>query len=868
MKCARGSEWRKWDLHLHTPSSYDYDDKSVTNKTIIEKLKEKNISVVAITDHHAIDHVRIKELQELGRKEDITIFPGIELRTQLVAKENIHLIAVFSQEANLEHLSNEILTKLEINSQRQDGEGEDVIFCDYKKVLSVVRELNGLIIIHCGEKTQGMDDVIKNDTKVKEAIKEKMVEEINIFEIGNPEKDIAGYKGKVFSDLSRNYPLILCSDNHDIKKYYTDNKLPTWIKADPNFEGLKQIIYEPDDRVKIQEFKPEEKETYQLIDKVKFIDDSFMPDELLINQNLTTVIGGKSTGKSILLRNIAQAVDPREVTVRLDEGGLKPYSKEVDGFKVIWKDKQESDKETGDVNKKIIYIPQSYLNRLVEKEGKISAVDNIIENVLKQTMGQVYDALSFFERTNKQDIANNIALLFNLKKDWEEQKEKIKNIGDKKGIELELKILEEQIAELKKTSGLSDNEIVEYDNYVHQIKTLTNQIEINNSDKIELGKLKQKDIFREILFGDLSDSLQSEMETFYNELKGIAVDKWKTKIDDKIEAQSEILKAKQETLRKVKIKFSPLLEKAKKVAALNEKIKQIEIQQGKLRHIQGEEKSLEAIQAKFKQTIINLESANSKFYEKYLEGKREILGQDIISGDLTFHLEVQHKTQFFQNDFINEVFDMRQLPNELSEYEFKDNDNFSHTIKEIINKILSKKLALKGRYTEQEALTKLLQNWYTFDYQIEQGGDSISDMSPGKKSFVLLKLLIELDSSKCPILLDQPEDDLDNRSIYDDLVKFIKNKKKERQIIVVTHNPNLVVGADAECVIVANQKGTYSENKEYQFEYISGALENTFITMDETKTLYKQGVQEHVCEVLEGGREAFEKRKQKYGFNL
>lgn len=356
------------------------------------------------------------------------------------------------------------------------------------------------------------------------------------------------------------------------------------------------------------------------------------------------------------------------------------------------------------------------------------------------------------------------------------------------------------------------------------------------------------------------------MEAFYKELKDMAIDKWKTTIEDKIGSQSEILKTKQEKLREVKIKFSPLLERAKKVKALNEKIKQIEIQQNKLKHIEGEEKSLETIRVKFYQTIDTLVSTHSKFYEQHLESKRKILGQDVISGDLTFHLEVKHKTQTFQSDFINEIFDMRQLPGEFLEYNLKDEDSFSTTVREIIKKILHKELVLKGRYTEQDALTKLLQNWYMFDYQVKQDGDSISDMSPGKKSFVLLKLLIELDRSKCPILLDQPEDDLDNRSIYDELVKFIKNKKKERQIIIVTHNPNLVVGADAECVIVANQEGTYSENKEYQFEYISGALENTFIFRDEAKTLYRQGIQEHVCEILEGGREAFEKRKQKYGF--
>ena len=69
-------------------------------------------------------------------------------------------------------------------------------------------------------------------------------------------------------------------------------------------------------------------------------------------------------------------------------------------------------------------------------------------------------------------------------------------------------------------------------------------------------------------------------------------------------------------------------------------------------------------------------------------------------------------------------------------------------------------------------------------------------------------------------MLDQPEDDLDNRSIYDGLAKYIKAKKRQRQIIVVTHNPNVVVGADSEFVIVANQSGqeTNHDNRQFRFE--------------------------------------------------
>jgi ABC-type Mn2+/Zn2+ transport system ATPase subunit len=119
-----------------------------------------------------------------------------------------------------------------------------------------------------------------------------------------------------------------------------------------------------------------------------------------------------------------------------------------------------------------------------------------------------------------------------------------------------------------------------------------------------------------------------------------------------------------------------------------------------------------------------------------------------------------------------------------------------------------------------------------------------------------------------PILIDQPEDNLDNRTIFFDLKNFIKSKKRNRQIIIVTHNANLVVATDAECIIVANQDGQQQgkDNKTYKFEYVSGSLENTFVEDSKSGVLYQKGIKEHVCDILEGGKEAFLKREQKYGF--
>ena len=182
--------------------------------------------------------------------------------------------------------------------------------------------------------------------------------------------------------------------------------------------------------------------------------------------------------------------------------------------------------------------------------------------------------------------------------------------------------------------------------------------------------------------------------------------------------------------------------------------------------------------------------------------------------------------------------------------------------------MVSGELSLKGGNTIQTALENLFRDWNYVRYTVQSGNDPIGQMSKGKKALVLLEMLIHLEKGHCPILIDQPEDDLDNRSIYSELVQYLKEKKRERQIIVVTHNANVVVGADAEEVIIANQDGKDARNCQYQFEYRSGAIENNRPLMEngtvKAGVLYQKGIQEQICDILEGGRQAFEKRRSRY----
>jgi len=190
-------------------------------------------------------------------------------------------------------------------------------------------------------------------------------------------------------------------------------------------------------------------------------------------------------------------------------------------------------------------------------------------------------------------------------------------------------------------------------------------------------------------------------------------------------------------------------------------------------------------------------------------------------------------------------------------------------IKKLFEDIFDRKYALTNRTSVMNAIKLVLEDYF-FDYwEISYKKDKLGEMSTGKASFVILMLIIGLSKSKAPILIDQPEDNLDNRSITTDLVNYLRNKKNERQIIVVTHNANIVVNADAENVIVANQKDQNEEesNSPYKFDYINGAIENSFDRIVSEKNILKaMGIRQHIADIVEGGKEAFIKREMRYRF--
>ncbi|RIN58856.1 hypothetical protein BU034_13040, partial [Staphylococcus simulans] len=172
--------------------------------------------------------------------------------------------------------------------------------------------------------------------------------------------------------LDKLIPCIHGSDAHEYEKICEPNdKRYTWIKGELSFEGLQQIKHEPNKRVEIQSSYPENKISYNVIDKIQFKEEGKLlgKNSIYLSSGLNVIIGGKSSGKSILLYKIAQIVNSSIIDKIESENLWKNNYKgsKIDDIRgqVFWKDGTYS--TIDDNSRQLLYIPQMYINSLAEQ---------------------------------------------------------------------------------------------------------------------------------------------------------------------------------------------------------------------------------------------------------------------------------------------------------------------------------------------------------------------------------------------------------------------------------------------------------------------------------------------------------------------
>lgn len=957
-KYLRGSEWRKWDLHIHTPETKKNDQFEGTtpaekwsNYITAINTSTEDISVIGITDYFCIDnYFKFKELVANGSitKNFDLVIPNIEIRilpaTASATPINIHCI--FNPAIETE-IKTRFLSKLNFKYNGSDYSANELIR------LGKALPGNSLLDDQAAAKA-GLDQYVIGIDNLREVFeKDPKLRDNTIIVVSNSSNDGASgirkhtdyfispgqtqldatryaiyqFSDAIFSSnegdaiyflglgvdkkeivIEKCATLMPCfhgCDAHSNDKIFKpfDNRF-CWIKADPTFEGLKQTVYEPEDRVKVQALKPDVKNDRHVISELKFIDSGnlFGNQAILLNENLNAIIGGKSSGKSLLLFSAAKSIDPEQVertSKRLGFDGYK-FSQPFD-FEAIWKNgEKDTLSDATNKNHKIIYIPQLYINYLVEKNNK-EDLNSLVENILLQDTAfkEFYEQKKAAISTTSIEINNLLTSYLQVRTKALDIQQKQKDLGKSDAISKSAEKIQATITEGQKASNLTKEEFDAYTVLVAEKTNVDKQItdlndkevilgkivaEVNNSKSNLLGKLDSTDniplkgsidrVLDEVI--EIPQdvlAIRNKIETDFNQLI--------TNLNSEIQALNLPAK-KQEATKALDVtneKLKPYLAKIAGQQELQKLTVQLEAEKQKLQQALSLEKQFGILLDDYKNIRGKIVAAMKIRFNLYKEIKQKIndtkreIGSEItlecdvfsrqedlalfnqankasISGDNPFY--VLYKGAFVDYDQVIKLF---ENPLRVSDGKLLiDTDN-------------KQTIPLKQKLTLEDVLRGLIADTFKLDYTVTYKGDDLLNMSPGKKGTVLLILFLQISSSEYPILIDQPEDNLDNRTIYELLCKMIKLKKKERQIIIVSHNANLVVATDSENIIVANQEGQDSlqETGRYRFEYVNGSLEHSFAKDSRiTKVLHQQGIKEHVCDILEGGDEAFKQREKKY----
>lgn len=900
----RGSEWRKWDLHIHTPGTAKNDHYGNSDEVwerYIDALEKSDVTVFGITDYFSIsNYIKVKEYQKQDRLKGKFLLPNVEMRIYPVTDKSklINIHAIFDPFLDVADIEREFFRQLQFtyndasyscidNDLAKLGrivennpnlandvaikKGIDAFAVSYEALKKVIDKafFKGHVIIALSNGSKDGVTGILNQEGNMQPLRKEITRMSDIILSGNP-GDVEYFSGaktsveEVVSTYGSLKPCIIGSDAHSLDKVGVfPNDRITWIKADPTFEGLKQILFEPKERVRISDAMPDFKYDYNIIDHVVLNTAGVWNQTIPLNQNLNTIIGGRSTGKSTLLASMAAKFQK----IKNDENYdfIKGLS---DNVHVFWRDGLEAD------NKEIEYFTQNEIANIISRRDSDKLFLEILTSL--PNMREAYEKFKADEAAKFASIQAKVSLFFEKRRQYNEKNAYVKTLGDKEGIKREIEkfakerdtiqrnltdkkeLLERFQIAAKELADLRTKEVVmRQDLEILNLLSSSNLLSINPSVSW-LGLTE--DISQKV-----SEEIQKVLAQSNSHLQDFVKDLI-SKEDNAFKALAREINEKQNASDYQEGK--KIFDENKNLSHVMEQISNLSKQ---ILLINKESQILEELSKECKTIASDLLNEHLS----YLDMMNSIASVLRIQHD-NITLSAGYELKKDLEEKLNECISLRSasmnalIVNVIFQYQKKTKDSIKECLKDLLNKALRGEITFKNGYDVQSFISMILSgNWFSLQYSVDYEGDNLSDMSPGKRSFVVLKLLLDFSDKKCPILIDQPEDNLDNRAIYNELVKYIREKKKERQIILVTHNPNIVVGADSEEVIVANQNGKNAPNdRGIKFQYVHGSLENTSarITDDNEPILYRCGIREHVCDILEGGENAFRDRENKYGF--
>jgi chromosome segregation protein len=857
-----GATWLRADFHLHTKEDNEFQYTGAENDFInqyIDKLKNEKISLAVITNHNKFAYSEYKALSKKARKEEIYVLPGIELSVN-DGSNGIHTLVVFDPEQWLENgndLINQFLTSTfsgKVNYENANGRSNHSLIQTID-LLNTFQKNYFLIMAHIVQRSGFLEEL--DGGRISEFAKNPLFR-----------KAVLGFQKLSTRDKLTNLNIwfnnqlpvfVEGSDAKSIDEIGEGEK--TFIKIGAyNFDAVKYALMDYKYRVK-KEF-PSLTQAY--IKSISFTSSKQDIKQVCLTPAMNNLIGIRGSGKSSILETLRYALDISLDNTRVDDeyknklvanflgSGGKTRLEIVDHQgNLIVAEKILGDRtniyvdgnllpslKISGVLKKPLYFGQKDLSNI---KGS-----NSIESLINQLIGEKV-------KNHRQRIEEKNTEVLNFLSDITRQN---KSLAQKPDLEAKKAALEHNLKVFK------DNEIdkklnrqIEFDKDANRFKNLK-EFEQDVITNFEEFISNYRDNFKSYLGyqskenADLIEKAYKSFENFTNIFNQLSI------LLSQIKRENANLSAIE---RQFLSKYEDLKEEFSKIKReINlpniqaddyvKFIKELENTNFKLKEL---EKIKDKTAQLHRQLIVSLTQLQTLWNDEFNLVSEEIekinADQSSIKIVMKFKGDKEKFKEFLKDSVrganIREV-NLQTLVDSYSDLIEIYRDLNESTTSTKVSNILSGGIqfnSFKTRFDENIGtfLTYRVPDYFEIFYKEKP----LIEHSLGQRASALIIFLLSLKENDI-IIVDQPEDDLDNQTIYDDVIRVLRDLKTKTQFIFATHNPNIPVLGDCEQII-----SCHYENK--KISVFVGSIDDI-------------NIRKHIVSIMEGGDEAFEKRKMIY----
>ncbi len=858
-------------------------DATTHAKAIVDKAVEHGISVLAITDHNDVAGVPAFRAAAAGR--DVHVFPGFELSSS----EGVHVLCIYPHETSQDQLGR-FLGEFGI---RTPGSSSCLSSLGFAAILSKVRDQGGVTVAAHVTNEKGLFTALQGQARVRAWQCEELLAIQVPGPVGDLPQDVRPIVENQNPDYRRDHPAedrlaIAVLNARDVAKPedLDDRAATCWIKmSEVSVEGLRQAFLDPGSRIRLNpkegKLEPEEHaELLALSWQGGFLDGA----TVRFNPNLNVLVGGRGTGKSTIVesiravlglepigdearkahegivRHVLRSGTKISLRVRAHRPAVLEYTIErtLPNPPFVKDERGEvSNLSPGDVLARVEVFGQHEISELTKSRDKLTRLlDRFVERddavprrktELRRDLEKSRRGL-LDTREELAQIDERLAALPGL----EETLERFRQVGLEERLkEQSLLVREERILTSipeRLATFRECLESLERDVPVDRAFLSAKALEELPGKQI-LGRLNE---VIEGLDRDLeavATLLEAALKRADEGVAGVRVE-WNVRKQEVQEDYERILRE----LQKSRVDGEEFIRLRRQI----EELRPLRERQQQAKRLHGEQserrRKLLAEWEDFKAEEFRRLDRAAKEVNQWLRDRVQV--EVTAAGDREPLFTLLREAV---RGRLSEAIDSLKGVRDLSLTRFVEACRAGDGELTKAFGITSAQAARLAE-AEPEVLMRIEEldlppttaiRLNTAPLGEPPSWQTLEELSTGQKATAVLLLLLL--KSDAPLIVDQPEDDLDNRFITEGVVPRMREEKQRRQFLFSTHNANIPVLGDAELIIGLSASGEADGGR-------------ARIAPEHVGSIDDRPVRELVEEILEGGKEAFERRRRKYGF--